>query len=81
MDFTMTVQYQIVQDEVLDIAGNYGSLDVLENRIQSIAIEKTKSVLSSCSAMDIIETRAAISPKVEQTIKEFENYMIGVENS
>lgn len=70
MDLAMTVQYQIKQDEVIEIAKNYGSLKVLENRIQSITIEKTKSVLSSYSAMEIIETRSTISPKVEQTIKE-----------
>lgn len=70
MDLEMKVQYQIIQDEVIDIAKNYGKLSVLESRIQSIAIEKTKASLSSYSAMEIIETRSSISPKVEQTIKE-----------
>lgn len=70
MDLAMTVQYKLVQDEVIDIAKDYGSLEVLESRVQSIAIEKTKAVLTAYSAMEIIETRSAISPKVEQTIKE-----------
>ena len=70
MDISMTLQYQIMSDEVISIATQYGSLDALENRIQSIAIEKTKATLSSYKAMDIIANRAAISPAVEEAIKD-----------
>lgn len=70
MDIQMTIQYQIQSDKVVDIATHYGKLEVLQNRIQSIAIEKTKSVLSVHKAMDIIANRAAISPAVEAAIKE-----------
>lgn len=70
MDIQMTIQYQIITDKVIDIATQYGNLSVLENRISSIAIEKTKSVLSSHKAMDIIANRASISPAVETAIKE-----------
>ena len=69
MDVTMTLQYQIMSDKVIDIAEEYGSLEVLQNRIQSIAIEKTKSVLSTYKAMDIISQRANMSPLVEEAIK------------
>lgn len=69
MDVLMTVQYQIKQDDALNIAKHYGSLEVLASRIQSIAIEKTKSTLSAYSAMNIIETRSTISPQVEEAIK------------
>ena len=69
MDVTMTLQYQIMSDKVIDITEQYGSLDILQSRIQSIAIEKTKSVLSSYKAMDIIANRASMSPEVEETIK------------
>lgn len=70
MDVAMTLQYQIIPDKVVDIATQYGSLKVLQSRIQSIAIEKTKAVLSSYKAMDIIAQRANISPEVEKSIKE-----------
>lgn len=70
MDIQMTIQYQILTDKVVDIATQYGKLNVLENRITSIAIEKTKSVLSAHKAMDIIANRASISPAVEAAIKE-----------
>ena len=69
MDIAMTLQYQIMPDKVIDIATQYGSLEVLQNRIQSIAIEKTKAVLSSYKAMDIIAQRSQISPAVEEAIK------------
>ena len=69
MDVAMTLQYQIMTDKVIDIAEQYGSLSVLQSRIESIAIEKTKSVLSSYKAMDIISKRASMSPEVEEAIK------------
>lgn len=70
MNIQMTIQYQIISDKVIDIATQYGKLDVLESRINSIALEKTKSVLSSHKAMDIIANRAGISPAVEAAIKD-----------
>lgn len=70
MDVQLTVQYQIMGDKVIDIATQYGKLDVLENRIISIVTEKAKSVLSSYKAMDIIANRATISPAVEIAIKD-----------
>lgn len=70
MDIQMTIQYQILGDKVVDIATQYGKLDVLQSRIESIALEQTKSVLSSHKAMDIIANRATISPAVETAIKD-----------
>lgn len=70
MDIQMTLQYQIMSDKVIDIAKQYGSLELLQNRIESIAIEKAKAVLSSHKAMNIIADRAAMSPAVEAVIKD-----------
>ena len=69
MSIAMNVQYKIDDSKVIDIANQYGTIDLLANRIQSIATEKTKATLSSYSAMNIIETRSTISPLVEETIK------------
>ena len=68
MNIQMTLQYQVMNDKVLNVANQYGSLETLQNRIQSIAIEKTKSILSSYKAMDIIANRASMSPAVEEAI-------------
>ena len=80
MDVAMTLQYQIMPNKVIDIATQYGTLDVLQGRIQSIVIEKTKAVLSSHKAMDIIANRASISPEVEMAIKEAvgDNYYVSI---
>lgn len=80
MDILLTLQYQIMSDKVAEIATQYGSLETLQNRIQSIAIEQTKSVLSAHKAMDIIANRASISPAVEQSIKAAidEEYFVNV---
>ena len=69
MDIEMVVQYQIQPEHAIDIINNYGDLVNLSNRIKSVSIEKAKTVLSSKSAMNIIETRATVSPAIEETIK------------
>lgn len=80
MEVAMTLQYQIMPDKVIDIATQYGTLEVLQGRIQSIVIEKTKAVLSSHNAMDIIANRASISPEVEKAIKDAvdANYYVSI---
>lgn len=80
MEVAMTLQYQVMPDKVVDIATQYGTLDVLQGRIQAIVTEKAKAVLSSHTAMDIIANRAAISPEVEQAIKAAigENYFVSI---
>lgn len=69
MDITMAVQFQIKMDRGIDIAERYGSIAALSSRLQNVAIEKTKATLSAYSAMEIIEQRSTISPKVEEIIK------------
>ncbi len=69
MDIQMTVQYKILPDKSIKIAEQYGSLDALQSRIESVAIEKTKATLSSYKAMNIIADRASMSPLVEDAIK------------
>lgn len=69
MSIAMNVQYKIDENKVINIANQYGTIDQLAKRIESIATEKAKATLSSYSAMNIIETRSTISPLVEETIK------------
>ena len=73
MGVNMTVQYKIDVSKAIEIVNQYGSMDILANRIESIATEKAKATLSSYSAMQIIETRSTISPTVEQIIKDAVN--------
>lgn len=70
MDISMVVQFQIRQDNVEEIALNYGGLEALTNRIQSVAIERTKAMLSQYQAEKLIEQRNTVSPDVEKAISE-----------
>lgn len=69
MDISMTIQYKIDSSKVVNILTEYVSMKELGKRIEKVADDKVKSVLSQYTAMEIIETRAAISPEVEDIIK------------
>ena len=68
MDIEMTVQYQIDISKVLDIANTYGSLDILNSRIESVAVDAMKTVMSGRTAELIIQERADLSKSVTDTI-------------
>lgn len=68
MDIELVIQFQIQSDKAIDIYKNYGGLEMLQNKIETVSTEKMKSVLSQKSAMTIIETRTTVSPDVESSI-------------
>lgn len=70
MNIEMTVQYQVDKSHVKDIATTYGSLEALESRINSVVIERTKSVLSRYNADSIISDRASVSAEVALIVEE-----------
>ena len=82
MKYKTSFQYQIQADKVLDITREFGSLKILDARIQSIVQEKSKSVMSKYKAMDIIENRSALSPEVKETVQDIlrEQYYVNVTN-
>lgn len=82
MDIQMTVQYQIKKDMAKEIVIHYGSLEMLESRIQSVAIERTKAIMSSYTADSLIEQRNVISTAVAEAVETAlgENYYIDITN-
>ncbi len=70
MEVSMAVQFQIRQENVKDIALNYGGLSALTNKIVTVAEERTKATLSKYQAEKLIEQRNYISPTVEKEISE-----------
>ncbi len=80
MDVAMTVQYQVKTESVKEIASTYGGLTALEGKIQSIAIERTKAVLSSYTADKIIMERATVSAAVTTEIENAvgDNYHVDI---
>ena len=69
MDIQMTIQYKIDATKVETILTEYINMDSLAQRIEKVADDNVKTVLSQYTAMKIIETRASISPEVERVIK------------
>ena len=69
MDVEMTIQYQVDKSSVKEIAITYGSLEALESRINSVIIERTKSVLSQKTASSIISERSSVSAEVAQVVE------------
>ena len=70
MDIAVTLQYQIDAGKAVEIARQHGTLASLQSKIAAIVTEKTKAVLSSYTAMEIIAERASMSPEVERAITE-----------
>lgn len=82
MSIEMTTQYQINKTYVKEIAITYGTLEALESRINSVIIERAKSVLSRYNADSIISDRASVSVEVATVVEEAigEQYYIDVTN-
>lgn len=80
MTLNIKFQYQIMPDKVKEIAINYGSLHTLEARITPTVRDKVKSVLSSLTAMEIIEKRESLSGIASEAVKEAlgSNYYVNV---
>lgn len=70
MNIQMTVQFKIDPGKAENILIEYSNMNSLAQRIEKVADDNAKSILSKYTAMKIIETRAKISPEVESTIKE-----------
>lgn len=70
MTYSMKIQYQILPDKARDIVSKYGTMDALEARLSSISNDRTKAVMGSYTAMDIIAKRSEMAPLVSQTISE-----------
>ncbi|MCH5151830.1 MAG: prohibitin family protein [Clostridiales bacterium] len=80
MDVTLIVQFQIQKDKAIDIDNNYNTLERLTEKVRSVSESNVKTVLSKKSAMNIIETRASVSPDVELMIRETveDNYYVDI---
>lgn len=70
MELEVFLQYQVQSDHIMDIATQYGTLDALQSRIETQTIEKTKTVMSSDIAMNIIQNRAHFSNEVSESVRE-----------
>ena len=76
------LQYQIQSENVVKIATEYGNLDALQARIETVTIEKTKAVMSSAEAMTIIQNRSQFSNSVSASVREgiSDDYYVNVKD-
>ena len=82
MDLEVFLQYQVQSENVIKIATEYGKLDALQARIETVTIEKTKAVMSSAEAMNIIQERSNFSNKVSENVRTgiSEDYYVNVKD-
>lgn len=80
LTYSMKLQYQILPDKARDIVSKYGTMEALETRLSSISDDRTKSVMGSYTAMDIIAKRSEMGPLVSNTIATAvgENYFVKI---
>ena len=64
------LQYQINSSVVDKLATEYGTIDKLESKVKSIALDNIKSVFAQNTATDVINNRAAISTKISETVEQ-----------
>ena len=70
MELEVFLQYQVQSENIMKIATEYGSLDALQARIETVTIEKTKAIMSSAEAMTIIQNRAQFSNNVSDNVRD-----------
>ena len=70
MELEVFLQYQVQTENIIKIATEYGTLDALQARIETVTIEKTKAVMSSAEAMTIVQNRSTFSNDVSDSVRE-----------
>ena len=65
---TANLQYTIDTANVDKIATEYGAIEKLESKINSIALDNIKSVFSQNTATDVINNRSQISANISETV-------------
>jgi len=76
-DTQLLVQYRVVENKSENIAVEFGRMEVHLDRIVKVAQEKTEVVLTSLTAMELIESRATLSNliKTEMQLLEAQYYI------
>lgn len=62
-------QYKLRPGEVMDVAKEYGTYEILETKITGVVEEKVKSVFAEYSAMPLLERRSTLSAEVLESLK------------
>src|SRR5699024_1938553 len=60
------------KDNVMDVALEYGTYDVLEAKLDNVVQERAKIVFDKYSAMTLLENRATLSTEVSEEVESIE---------
>lgn len=65
-------QYQLVPSDVMSVAKEYGSYEILETKLANVVQEKAKIVFAKYSAMTLLENRSTLSAEVAIEVEKLE---------
>ena len=82
MELEVFLQYQVQVEYIMKIATEYGNLEALQARIETVTTEKTKAVMSSAEAMTIVQNRSIFSNDVSTSVREgiADDYYVNVKD-
>lgn len=69
---TVEYQYELIPGEVMDVAREYGTYEILESKLDNLVEEKAKVVMARYSAMSLLENRSTLSTEVAVEVEELE---------
>ena len=70
---TVDYQYKLRPGEVMDVAKEYGTYEILETKLAGVVEEKVKSVFANFSAMPLLERRSTLSAEVLDSLRDLED--------
>lgn len=65
-------QYEPIAAQAMNIVSQYGSYEIMEQKLQAAVEERAKIVFARYSAMPLLENRSTLSTQVQQEVKELE---------
>lgn len=66
-------QYEPIAAQAMNIVSQYGSYEIMEQKLQAAVEERAKIVFARYSAMPLLENRSTLSTQVQEEVKELES--------
>ena len=65
-------QYEPISEQAMNIVSQYGSYEIMEQKLQAATEERAKIVFARYGAMTLLENRSTLSAQVQEEVKELE---------
>ena len=77
----VSIQYQLNPETMMQVAAQFGPLNMLESRLHAMLLQETQNVFALKSAMELVEGRAYLSHEIWQRISAIApNFHISITN-